>query len=56
MKKIKTKNKKLKKDLKKVFFNNKDVLTDEEVEKELELGNKIIELLKEDLEEMKNFN
>ena len=38
--------------LKDLFLKDKNVLTDEEVEKELKLGEKIIELLKDDIFEM----
>ena len=51
MKKLILENKELEKDLKEVFFSKKNILTDDEVKKECELGDKIVALLKEDIEE-----
>lgn len=52
MKELNLKNKELEKDLKEVFFAKKDVLTNDQVKKELEVGDKIVTLLKDDIEEV----
>jgi len=51
MKELILENKELEKDLKEVFFSKKNILTDDEVKKECELGDKIVALLKEDIKE-----
>lgn len=52
MKELNLKDKELERNLKEVFFGKKDVLTDDQVKKELELGDRIVALLKDDIEEV----
>lgn len=47
-------NEKLNKFINEVFIKERECLTDEEVDKELQIGNEVVNLFKNDFEELKN--